>query len=36
VFDLYDDAVERYRAALKAWQQRNPSRARSDDGESSG
>jgi hypothetical protein len=32
VFDLYDEAVDRYRAALKAWQQRNPARAPDDDG----
>jgi hypothetical protein len=30
VFDLYDDAVDRYRAALKAWRKRNPGRAVND------
>ncbi|MEO6929364.1 MAG: oxidoreductase-like domain-containing protein [Casimicrobiaceae bacterium] len=26
VFDLHDDAISRYRNALRAWRQRNPGR----------
>ncbi|HKE40215.1 MAG TPA: oxidoreductase-like domain-containing protein [Casimicrobiaceae bacterium] len=31
VFDVYDDALQRYRAAVKAWRKRNPGRTISDE-----
>jgi hypothetical protein len=31
VFDLYEEAMERYRAELQAWQDRNRRRERTDD-----
>src|SRR2546422_381458 len=31
VFDLYEEAMERYRAERKAWQDRNRRRGRTDD-----
>jgi hypothetical protein len=31
IFDVYEDALERYRAELQAWQERNRMRAKTDD-----
>jgi hypothetical protein len=31
IFDVYEDALERYRAELQAWQERNRRREKTDD-----
>jgi hypothetical protein len=32
VFDLYEDAMDRYRAELKAWQERQAARQQAESG----